>query len=86
MVKAVRVLIAGLAPVSAFAVMAAPPAQADAATYLQRLQTSYREESRVVRWLTGWGDSYLAANQILANYGGNTFHWSGTSSGVAWRW
>jgi hypothetical protein len=41
MVKAVRVLIAGLAPVSAFAVMAAAPAQADAATYLQRLQTSY---------------------------------------------
>jgi hypothetical protein len=41
MVKAVRVLIAGLTCASAFAVMAAAPAQADAATYLQRLQTSY---------------------------------------------
>jgi hypothetical protein len=41
MVKAFRVLIAGVAPVLGFAVMAAAPAQADAATYLQRLQTSY---------------------------------------------
>ena len=41
MVKEIRVLIAGVAPVSAFAVMTAAPAQADAATYLQRLQTSY---------------------------------------------
>ena len=41
MVKAIRVLIAGVASVSAFAVMAAAPAQADAATYLQRLQPSY---------------------------------------------
>ncbi len=40
-VKACRVLIAGVASVSAFAVMAAAPAQADAATYLQRLQTNY---------------------------------------------
>ena len=37
MVKAFRVLIAGVASVSAFAVMAAAPAQADEATYLQRL-------------------------------------------------
>jgi hypothetical protein len=37
----------------------------------------------VACWLTGWGDGYLAANQILANYGGNTFHWSGASSWVA---
>jgi hypothetical protein len=41
MVKAFRVLIAGVASVSGFAAMAAAPAQADAATYLQRLQTSY---------------------------------------------
>ncbi|PXX11895.1 hypothetical protein [Mycolicibacterium moriokaense] len=34
-------------------------------------------------WLTGWGDDYLAANQMLANSGGNTFHWSGSSSWVA---
>ena len=37
----------------------------------------------MARWLTGWGDSYLAANRILANSGGNTFHWSGASSWVA---
>jgi hypothetical protein len=37
----------------------------------------------VARWLTGWGDSYHAANRILANSGGNTFHWSGASSWVA---
>jgi hypothetical protein len=41
MVKAFRVLIAGVGAVSAFAVMAAAPAQADAATYLQQLQTRY---------------------------------------------
>ena len=37
----------------------------------------------MARWLTGWGDSYLAANRILANSGGNTFHRSGVSSWVA---
>ena len=41
MVKAFRVLIAGVASVSAFAGMAAAPAQADEATYLQRLLTRY---------------------------------------------
>ena len=41
MVKAFRVLIAGLTSVSAFAVMAAAPAQADEATYLQRLLPRY---------------------------------------------
>ena len=41
MVKAYRVLIAGVASVSAFAVMAAAPAQADEATYLQRLAPRY---------------------------------------------
>ncbi len=41
MVKAFRVLIAGVASVSAFAVMAAAPAQADEAAYLQRLLTKY---------------------------------------------
>src|SRR5438552_1434793 len=41
MVKAYRVLIAGVASLSAFAVMAAAPAQADEATYLQRLLPTY---------------------------------------------
>ena len=41
MIKAFRVLIAGVASVSAFAVMAAAPAQADEATYLQRLAPKY---------------------------------------------
>ena len=41
MVKAFRVLIAGVASVSAFPVMAAAPAQADEATYLQRLAPKY---------------------------------------------
>ena len=41
MVKAFRVLIAGVASVSAFAVMVAAPAQADEATYLQRLAPKY---------------------------------------------
>ena len=41
MVKAFRVLIAGVASVSAFAVMVAAPAQADEATYLQRLASKY---------------------------------------------
>ena len=41
MVKAFRVLIAGMASVSAFAVMVAAPAQADEATYLQRLAPRY---------------------------------------------
>jgi uncharacterized protein DUF732 len=41
MVKAFRVLIAGVTSVSAFAVMAAAPAQADEATYLQRLLPNY---------------------------------------------
>ena len=51
MVKAFRVLIAGVASVSAFAVMAAAPAQADEATYLQRLLTKY---------------TYLNPQQLLA--------------------
>ena len=41
MVTAFRVLIAGVASVSAFAVMAAAPAQADEATYLQQLLPKY---------------------------------------------
>ncbi len=41
MVKAFRVLIAGVASVSAFPVMAAAPAQADEATYLQHLAPKY---------------------------------------------
>ena len=41
MVTAFRVLIAGVATVSAFAVMAAAPAQADEATYLQQLLPKY---------------------------------------------
>ncbi|HET9564016.1 MAG TPA: hypothetical protein VFP27_05810 [Mycobacterium sp.] len=41
MVKALRVMIAGVASVSAFAVMAAAPAQADEETYLQRLLPRY---------------------------------------------
>ena len=41
MVKAFRVLIAGVASVSAFAVMVAAPAQANEATYLQRLAPKY---------------------------------------------
>ncbi len=41
MVKAFRVLIAGVVSVSAFAVMAAAPAQADAATYLRQLLPTY---------------------------------------------
>ena len=41
MVKAFRVMIAGVASVSAFAVMVAAPAQADEATYLQRLASKY---------------------------------------------
>jgi Protein of unknown function (DUF732) len=51
MVKAFRVLIAGVASVSAFAVMAAAPAQADEATYLQRLLPRY---------------AYLNPQQLLA--------------------
>jgi|SRR5258705_10608901 hypothetical protein len=41
MVKAFRVLIAGVVSVSGFAVMAAAPAQADAATYLRHLLPTY---------------------------------------------
>jgi hypothetical protein len=41
MVTAFRVLITGVASVSAFAVMAAAPAQADEATYLQLLLPKY---------------------------------------------
>lgn len=41
MVTAFRVLIAGVTSVSAFALMAAAPAQADEPTYLQRLLPNY---------------------------------------------
>jgi|SRR4051794_2380873 hypothetical protein len=41
MVKAFRVLIAGVASAPAFAVMVAAPAQADEASYLQRLAPKY---------------------------------------------
>ena len=51
MVKAFRVLIAAVASVSAFAVMVAAPAQADEATYLQRLLPRY---------------AYLNPQQLLA--------------------
>ena len=51
MVKAFRVLIAGVASVSAFPVIAAAPAQADEATYLQRLAPRY---------------TYLSPQQLLA--------------------
>ena len=51
MIKAFRVMIAGVASVSAFAVMAAAPAQADDATYLQRLMPRY---------------AYLNPQQLLA--------------------
>ena len=51
MVKAFRVLIAGVASVSAFAVMAAAPARADEATYLHRLQPIY---------------TFLSTQQLLA--------------------
>ena len=46
MVKAYRVLIAGVASVTAFAVMAAAPAQADEATYLQRLTPKFTHLSQ----------------------------------------
>jgi hypothetical protein len=58
-------------------------ARAAGATVVDLTEITEREESPVARWLTGWGDSYLAANRILANSGGNTFHWSGASSWVA---
>jgi hypothetical protein len=41
MAKVFRVLITGVVSASAFAVMAAAPAQADEATYLHRLQPTY---------------------------------------------
>ena len=50
LVKAFRVMIAGVASVSAFAVMFAAPAQADEATYLQRLASKY---------------AYLSPHQLL---------------------
>jgi len=51
MVKAFRVLIAGVASVSAFPVIAAAPAQADEATYLRHLAPKY---------------SFLSPQQLLA--------------------
>jgi hypothetical protein len=52
MVKPVRILIAGVTSVSAFALMPTAPAQADEATYLQRLLPTY--------------GSYLDPQQLLA--------------------
>jgi hypothetical protein len=72
MVKAFRVLIAGLASVSAFAVMAAAPAQADEATYLQRLLPRY---------------AYLNPQQLLAEgYRVCDAERSGITSSMPSRW
>ena len=65
MVKAFRVLIAGVASVSAFAVMAAAPAQADEATYLRHLAPKYSFLSPQMYF----GVLAITTIGLLSNYG-----------------